>query len=146
MKSSHTLPPTPPTRPTHPRNRQIKMGAASIPAGSTPKCAEYVTALQAFCTPQGTPNYNSPMCMETLKSLAAKNVTPGEVGQAGSVNARAMVAACFDFLAAFNTDNSMITDGQDAQGLGQLAGREYLVTGNALLKQAGGYFIKWLEV
>ena len=51
-----------------------------------------------------------------------------------------MFAACFDFLAPFNTDNSMVFD-TESQTLG---GREYLVTGNGLLKQAGGYFIKWL--
>ena len=131
--TSHPTPPLPP--PNH-----VKLGAASIPAGSTPDCASYVSALQAFCTPQAMPNYDSPSCMATLKSLAAKTAN----GQAGSINARAMMAACFDFLAAFNTDNAMITD-TDA-GLGKLRGREYLVTGNGLLKQAGGYFIKWLEV
>lgn len=101
-------------------------------------CASYVSALQAFCTPEGTPNYDSPSCMTTLKSLAAKTAN----GQAGAVTARAMMAACFDFLAEFNTDNSMIFSPPPEQ----LGGREYLVTGNGLLKQAGGYFIQWLTV
>ena len=52
-----------------------------------------------------------------------------------------MFAACYDFLAGFNTDNAMIT-----AGAGKLAGREYLVTGDGLLAQAGGYFIEWLTV
>jgi len=114
------------------------MGAASIPAGSDPKCATYVSALQAFCTPQGLPNYDSPSCVASLKRIAA--TTPD--GQAGSVVARAFFAACFDFLAAFNTDNAMVTGGAP----GTLGGREYLVTGNGLPKQAGGYFIEWLEI
>ena len=117
----------------------VKMGTASIPAGSTAKCAEYVVALQAFCTPQGTPNYDSGSCVSSLKTLAANNKNPA--GQTGAVAARAFFAACFDFLPAFNTDNGMIFAAH-----GELAGREYLVMGDGLLKQAGGYFIQWLEI
>ena len=115
----------------------VNKGAASIPAGSGPGCADYVAALQAFCTPGGTQNYDSGSCVATVKRLAAKN--PG--GQATAIQARAMFAACYDFLAGFNTDNAMIT-----AGAGKLAGREYLVTGDGLLAQAGGYFIEWLTV
>ena len=135
-KKTHSFPRRPPR---HHHHHKIVNGTASIPAGSGPDCAVYVSALQAFCNPKGLPNYDSPQCVSTLKTLAAK--TPD--GQAGSVVARAFFAACFDFLAAFNTDNSMVTDPDVPGGL---VGREYLVSGNALLKQAGGYFIKWLQI
>lgn len=144
--------------------------SAGIPAGSGPGCTAYVAALQEFCTPAGKQNYDSASCVATLTKLAAANAD----GQATPIQARAMFAACYDFLAGFNTDNAMITDGP-----GALAGREYLVsaffffsslgeisvpfffsfltlkkqtqnkkqiTGNGLLAQAGGYFIEWLTV
>lgn len=115
--------------------------SAGIPAGSGPGCTAYVAALKEFCTPAGKQNYDSASCVATITKLAAANTNTPGAGQATPIQARAMFAACYDFLAGFNTDNSMITAGP-----GALAGREYLITGNGLLAQAGGYFIEWLTV
>lgn len=118
--------------------------SAGIPAGSGPGCTAYVAALKEFCTPAGKQNYDSASCVATITKLAAANTNTPGAGQATPIQARAMFAACYDFLAGFNTDNSMITASPDQPG--KVLGREYLITGNGLLAQAGGYFIEWLTV
>lgn len=104
-------------------------------AGSTASCNDYVAGLNAFCN--GTrQNYDSAAC---VTALAAQPVD-GQ-GSVSAITARAFFAACFDFLAEFNSDN-----GFSSPGDGTLLNREYLVTGDALLGQAGGYEIIWLEI
>jgi hypothetical protein len=110
-------------------------GSKVAAAGSTAACNDYVAGLNAFCN--GTrQNYDSAAC------VAALTTQPVDAqGSVSAITARAFFAACFDFLAEFNSDN-----GFSSPGDGTLLNREYLVTGDALLGQSGGYEIIWLEI
>ena len=62
-------------------------------------------------------------------------------GAVSAVVLRAFFATCFDWLAEFQTNDGFTTAGD-----GLLGDREYLVTGDALLRRAGGSAIIYLTV
>lgn len=104
-------------------------------SNSTSKCDEYSDALEQLCD-ESQQNYNSQQCIDRLK-MFPKDAD----GAVSAVVLRAFFATCFDWLAEFQTNDGFTTAGD-----GLLGDREYLVTGDALLRRAGGSAIIYLTV
>ena len=135
----------PPGRTTRPSCSDL-VGAAQNQA-----CLAYAAQLKSFCAPASggtfTQNYNTRDCVAILKTKA--DPTTGTVS---TIAARAFYQACFDMIpefvaSGFNppNDNTVPTDPPNTPQ-GVMANREYLVTGDALLAQAGGFAIISLTV
>ena len=110
--------------------------ANSVYGPPTPGCAEYSAALTAFCA-GASQNYDSAACAAALQAQPVD-----ATGSVSAITARAFFAACYDFLAQYQSDNGLSYDA----GSGALTNREYLVTGDALLSQTGGHEIIWLTL
>ena len=120
-------------------------------AAQNQECQAYAAQLASFCAPASdgtfTQNYNTRDCVAILKTKA--DPTTGTVS---TIAARAFYQACFDMIpefvaSGFNPPNDNTVPPippilpQDV-----MANREYLVTGDALLAQAGGFAIIPLTV
>ena len=117
-------------------------------AAQNQACLAYAAQLASFCAPASggtfTQNYNTRDCVAILKTKA--DPTTGTVS---TIAARAFYQACFDMIpefvaSGFNPPNDNTVPPIAPQGV--MANREYLVTGDALLAQAGGFAIISLTV
>ena len=121
----------------------------SATATAAPGCGPYYATLSQFCATNAETglkqqNYDSVSCGVTL---AAQPVDA--TGAVSALTARAFLAACFDFAAgpnADNSDNGFAFGGAQPNGASPYVSREYLINGDRLLSQTGGSTIIWLPV